>query len=181
MLSQYYVSPTLLNAWLNGYDSFLPMLKREEIETTDAMTKGLDFEKDIIDGKYPELNFLNGCLYQTMHYKKINDYIGVFGYSDFIKYDTIYDAKCTSSYELGKYKKSCQHLVYTYCMDMEKFEYIINNNGNIYFEGYLRNDQKLFNIIRQFVSYLELTDLKKYFELNYNIDRKRKEIEENAY
>ena len=174
MLSKYYVTPTLLNAWLNGYDSFLPMLRREKIEETPAMAKGIQFEND-------ELKFLDGALYQTMHYKAIDEYIGVFGYSDFIQYDTIYDAKCTSNYELGKYKNSCQHLVYTYCTGIENFTYIINNNENIYFEGYRKDDIKLFSILRQFISYLSLTGLKNDFERNYNIERKEKEIYENQF
>ncbi len=174
LTSKYYVTPTLLNAWLNGYESFFDLLYRRETEITESMQKGLDYEKSIVNGEIPELNdLLDGALYQTFLYKPINDYIGVLGYSDFIKFDTIYDAKYVSSYDgLGKYKNSCQHLIYPYCANIDNFVYIIGYGKDIYYEGYMRDDKKLFGIIKQFLLYLKITGLKKVFEKNYGIERK---------
>lgn len=170
--SKFYVNPTLLNAFTNGYDSLIPSIKREPIEETQSMIDGRNFELSVVNGEVEELRpLLNGALYQTFLYRPIDEYIGILGFSDFIKYDTIYDTKFKKSYELGAFKKSTQHLCYPFCADIQKFEYIIGVGNNIYFEGYLRDDNKLFMIVREFLSYLDVIGLRKTFEENYKTDR----------
>lgn len=178
LISKYYVNPSLLNAFTNGYDSLISSIKREPIEETQAMRDGIEFENRVVKGEIEELRpILDGALYQTFLYRPIDEYIGILGFSDFIKYDTIYDTKYKSSWELGYYKNSTQHLAYTYCMDMDKFEYIIGVSDNIYFEGYTRDDEKLFSIVKQFLNYLDYIGLRETFEKNYSTNRYSKEIE----
>lgn len=180
--SKFYVNPSLLNAFTNGYDSLIPSIKREPIEETQAMKDGKAFEERVVKGEIEELRpVLQGALYQTFLYRPINEYIGVLGFSDFIKYDTIYDTKYKKTYELGAFKKSTQHLAYTYCADMQKFEYIIGVGQNIYYEGYLRDDKKLFAIVSEFLSYLDFVGLRKTFEENYSTDRYIEQIENCLY
>lgn len=177
-LSKFYVNPTLLNAFTNGYDSLIPSIKREEREVTEAMIKGNEFEQSVANGEVEELRgLIDGALYQTFLYRPIDDYIGVLGFSDFIKYDTIYDTKYKQSYSLGDYKKSTQNLCYCYCADMDKFEYIIGVSDSIYYEGYTRDDNKLFTIVRQFLNFLDTVGLRKTFEENYSTDRYKEQIE----
>ncbi len=176
--SKFYVTPTLLNAFTNGYDSLIPSIKREEREVTEAMELGNQFEQRVVNGEVEELKpLLDGALYQTFLYRPIDEYIGILGFSDFIKYDTIYDTKFKKSYELGDYKKSTQNLCYCYCADVEKFEYIIGVSDNIYYEGYTRDDKKLFSIVKQFLSYLDLMGLRETFEKNYSTDRYKEQID----
>lgn len=173
----YYLTASLLNAWLGGYDSFYDMLYRRETAPNKAMQAGLDFENRAINGEIAELKpYVDGALYQAFVCKECNGYM-LLGFCDLINRDTIYDLKFVSNYEIGKYNNSVQHLIYLYCTDMEKFEYIIGCGKDLYFEKQPRNDEKLKATINQFVSWLERMNLVEVYRQNYSVERYKEQID----
>lgn len=177
---KYYLTASLLNAWLGGYDSFYDMLYRRESEPNEKMLKGIEFEEKAIKGEIEELKpYVEGALYQPFVCKECEGYM-LLGFCDLINKDTIYDLKFVSSYDIGKYNDSVQHLIYLYCTDMEKFEYIVGcgeKELNLYFEKQPRNDEKLRATIRRFISWLSNMNLLEVYQQNYSVDRYKEQIE----
>lgn len=170
-MCKYYLTPTLLNAFTNKYESLIPMLKRETIEQTQSMKDGIEFEQKVINGEIPELKkIVEKSHYQSCLFKEFEG-VMLFGYSDLITENKIYDIKFKKHYEVGYYNKSTQHLVYTYCADINDFTYIIGVGNNIFYEDYKRNDNKLRIIIKDFFRWLEYTNMQKHFKENYKIER----------
>lgn len=177
-LPKYYLSPTLLNAWLGGYDSFYDLLYRRKKELKQCLLDGIEFERKAVEGEIEELQELvKGALYQQFLCRECEGYM-LLGYADLIKRDTIYDLKYVKSYDVGKYNGSSQHLIYLFCADMDKFTYIVGQGKDIYYEAQPRNDEKLRSIVRQFDNWLQQTGLIEVYQGNYSIERKRKEIED---
>lgn len=103
--------------------------------------------------------------------------VELYGYSDYIREDKVYDLKTTSKYEFGKYGKKWQRYVYPYtllksgeCTDITSFEYtccvfsggtsktpIIS--GKVFPEVYTvcpeRDEQVLRNHVERFIEFLE--------------------------
>lgn len=170
-MCKYYLTATLLNAFTNGYDSLISMLKREPIEQTEAMQKGIEFEEKVMRGEVAELKELaEKSHYQVCLHKKLDD-VMLFGYSDLLTSDRIYDLKYKKSYEIGCFYKSTQHLIYTYCADIDNFTYIIGVGDNIFYEDYTRDDKRLKKIVKDFFRWLEATDMEKYYYKNYSMKR----------
>lgn len=175
--AKYYLTASLLNAWLGGYDSFYDMLYRRETEPNEKMLAGIDFEKRAIEGEIEELKpYVDGAIYQAFVCKECEGYM-LLGFCDLVNRDTIYDLKFVSNYEIGKYNNSVQHLIYLYCTDMEKFEYIVGCRDDIYFEKQPRNDEKLKSVIRQFISWLKRNNLMEVYQQNYSVDRYKEQID----
>lgn len=162
---------------------FLKTLSREKFEPNEAMQKGLKFEKDIelacVD-KYPYLkdledddlcaydaqvnnicNIVKGGLWQQSVKKELkigNQEFLLYGRTDVIKRDTIYDIKFTSNYELGKFLDSSQHLIYLYCSGLPNFSYLISDGKDWWREDYHNHEQvedQIKSKIADFMSYLE--------------------------
>ena len=94
---KYYLTASLLNAWLGGYDSFYDMLYRRESEPNEKMLKGIEFEEKAIKGEIEELKpYVEGALYQPFVCKECEGYM-LLGFCDLINKDTIYDLKNNSN------------------------------------------------------------------------------------
>lgn len=81
----------------------------------------------------------------------------LYGRCDVIKADTIYDIKFTSNYDVGKFNDSIQHLIYMYCLDLDKFAYLVSDGKSFWREDYFANDleNKIKSKISEFIQYLE--------------------------
>lgn len=103
--------------------------------------------------------------------------VELYGYSDYIREDKVYDLKTTSKYEFGKYGKKWQRYVYPYtllksgeCTDITSFEYtccLLSGgtsktpiiSGKVFPEVYTvcpeRDEQVLRNHVERFIEFLE--------------------------
>lgn len=167
---------------------FLNTLDKVRTETTLAQQKGIDFENDIMllcdnsiqgtinlidnlsklskEEAYLEVinslsEIVKGGLWQQSVKKQLkigNSEFLLYGRTDVIKRDTIYDIKFTSNYELGKFLDSSQHLIYLYCSGLPKFSYLISDGKDWWREDY-HNHAKIENEIKgkisAFLDYLE--------------------------
>ena len=175
--AKYYLTASLLNSWLGQYDSFYDMLYRRETEPNEKMQAGIDFEERAIKGEIEELKpYVDGALYQAFVCKECEGYM-LLGFCDLVNQDTIYDLKYVSQYEIGKYNNSVQHLIYLYCTDMDKFEYIIGCKDELYFEKQPRDDNRLKSVVKQFISWLKRNNLMEVYEQNYSVERYREQID----
>lgn len=153
-------------AELQAYQDFLNCLKKVKTPTTEAQQKGLLFEHTVeqltngierVEGDFlsddeyeaakTAANILgNGGIWQQKLSKETDNYL-FYGYSDYIRQNTIYDLKRTSSYDEGKYLKSIQHLLYLECAEgLEHFKYVIaagKVTPNIYVEDYHKEKNNL--------------------------------------
>lgn len=166
-------------------EKFLNTLDKVRTETTPSQQKGLDFEAAICRvsehlAKWkcepdcvPALEFCNYqivkelaeqvCygLWQQSVKKEIkvgNQEFLLYGRTDVIKRDTIYDIKFTGNYEVGKFLDSSQHWVYLYCSGLKNFAYLISDGKDWWREDYHDNGYSeaiLKHKISEFLSYLE--------------------------
>jgi len=181
---QYYIQ----DEWKSSEDSradFLRTLSREKFEPNEAMQRGIDFENAICRvsehlAKWkcepdciPALEFCNYqiikelaeevCygLWQKSVKKEItvgNQEFLLYGRTDVIKRDTIYDIKFTSNYEAGKFVNSSQHRIYLYCSDLPKFQYLVSDGKEYWIEDYHNHagiEDELKGMISDFIGYLE--------------------------
>ena len=109
-------------------------------------------------------DIIKGGLWQQSVKKEImvgNQEFLLYGRTDAIKRDTIYDIKFTtnkSNYDTGKYIKSAQHRIYLYCTDMPKFQYLISDGKEFWVEDYHNHagiEGELKGMISDFMGYLE--------------------------
>ena len=159
---------------------FLRTLSRERFEPNEAMQKGIDFENDIKkateykyeywqDNKTVEYDRVIDCLanivqdgiWQQTCKKDLtigNQEFLLYGKCDVVKRDTIYDIKFTSNYEVGKFLDSAQHLIYLYCLDLPKFQYLVGDGVEYWVEDYHNHagiENEIKSKISDFLSYLE--------------------------
>ena len=157
---------------------FLRTLSRERFEPNEAMQRGIDFENEIktIADKFIELEIedyeeksnlfkiayiVKGGLWQQTCKKDLtigNQEFLLYGKCDVVKRDTIYDIKFTSNYELGKFLDSAQHLIYLYCLDLPKFQYLVSDGEEYWVEDYHNHagiEDEIKSKISDFLSYLE--------------------------
>ena len=167
--------------WKSPADSradFLRTLSREKFEPNEAMAKGIDFEDKIL--RMATLNLLpaefddeqdriveeiakivKGGIWQESVKKELkigNQEFLLYGRTDVIKRDTIYDIKFTSNYEVGKFLDSAQHLIYLYCLDLPKFQYLVSDGEEYWVEDYYNHvgiEDEIKSKINDFLSYLE--------------------------
>ena len=187
-MSRFLITPSLLNnffyyindEWKSPEDSradFLRTLSREKFEPNEAMQKGIDFEahiKQICDENLfncPEIEaplceleiaeIVNGGLWQESVKKELkigNTEFLLYGRTDVIKRDTIYDIKFTSNYEAGKFVSSSQHRIYLYCSGLPKFQYLVSDGKEYWIEDYHNHEgieDELKGMISDFMGYLE--------------------------
>ena len=106
-------------------------------------------------------NIVNSGLWQQTCKKELkigNQEFLLYGRTDVIKRDTIYDIKFTSNYELGKFYNSSQHLIYLYCLGLPKFQYLISDGKEYWTEDYHNHEgieDELKGMISDFMEYLE--------------------------
>lgn len=167
---------------------FLKTLSREKFEPNESMKKGICFEDHIslacVD-KYPYLSWVGdegeddekrstydgiihevssivkGGLWQQSVKKELkigNQEFLLYGRTDVIKRDTIYDIKFNSNYELGKFLDSSQHLIYLYCSGLPNFSYLISDGKDWWREDYHNHagvEDEIKSKVSDFLSYLE--------------------------
>jgi hypothetical protein len=183
-MSKYLITPSLLNSyayyiqdeWKSPTESradFLKTLSREKFDPNEAMQKGIDFENEVfgycsLDKELPIVNpmteigdIVKGGLWQQSVKKEIkvgNQEFLLYGRTDVIKRDTVYDIKFTSNYELGKFLDSSQHLIYLFCSDLPNFSYLISDGKDWWREDYVNDgnvENRIKSMISDFMGYLE--------------------------
>jgi len=176
---QYYIQDEFKSPADSRAD-FLRTLSRERFEPNEAMQKGIDFENDVKlateykyqywqDNKTVEYDSVIDCLanivqdgiWQQTCKKDLtigNQEFLLYGKCDVVKRNTIYDIKFTSNYELGKFLDSAQHLIYLYCLDLPKFQYLVSDGEEYWVEDYHNHagiEDEIKSKISDFLSYLE--------------------------
>lgn len=170
----YRITHSLLSSWIyylehGNKDEFISVLKREVIPDNEHFQRGRKFEQDCVDGKVKGISeIIEGGCYQVRATKKINingyDLLLV-GVLDVLKAGIIYDIKSTMKYDAGKFYESTQHPMYFELVpEAEEFVYLIESNGNIFYEAYNRDETRDIKIdIKCFLDYLgnnpELLDI----------------------
>lgn len=186
-MNKYLITPSLLGsfAWYLSDESedarqkFLNTLAKVRTETTPAQQRGIDFENNIkqicdenlfdcqeVIDSIPEheleiADIVKGGLWQQSVKKEItvgNQEFLLYGRTDVIKRDTIYDIKFTSNYELGKFLDSSQHLIYLYCSGLPNFSYLISDGKDWWREDYHNHagvEDEIKSKVSDFLSYLE--------------------------
>lgn len=201
-----YLTKTLLDSWqyfINSSDSneeqakesFFNCLNKIKTEPNPDMLRGLEFEKEIYDyleGKEPLENtpdrveiaeilkdalIQEPVMYKYGVYDKMEVYL--YGNTDAIKFNTIYDIKRVRSYNPPKYLKSTQHLLYLCASDCEQFTYLISDGEDCYKETYCKSNRtswELSNIILDFFNWLKTTGNFETYIKNYDAEEKIKEM-----
>lgn len=101
-------------------------------------------------------DMVKGGMWQETVCKTIGNYV-FYGKADIIRGNTIFDIKRVSKYDLGKYLKSIQHLIYMECSGIDNFRYVISDGSNVYAEDYHRDADTRQNLLartEQMVSFI---------------------------
>ena len=160
----YLITPSLYSevAWYQFLEGktkkdMLDTLNKVEIEPNEAMIKGRQFEDDIYDctqgkptpdGEYGRcVAEIADTVYGGNWQETVSSWITVngidfllYGRTDVIKRDWIYDIKFGKNYDIGKYQYSIQHDLYMYCTGLQKFAYLISNGKEVWREDYFWYD-----------------------------------------
>lgn len=160
-----------------AYEDWLNCLNKVQTPTTEAQQRGIDFENAVhalSSGEPEKTEFaddkeeaeyatareiaakVKGGMWQEVLKKETKDYL-LYGRADVILRNHIYDIKRVSQYEVGKYQKSIQHLLYLECAGLDNFEYLVSDGRNVYAEYYQRepdNLQKLLGKIDGMVDFI---------------------------
>lgn len=159
---------------------FLQTLRREKTPTAETMQKGIDFEDAInfysqdhhhlseetcktacSDVIFDLANIIKGGIWQQSVKKELkigNSEFLLYGRTDVIKRDTVFDIKFTGKYELGKFQDSSQHLIYLYCSDLPKFSYLVSDGKDCWREDYFNHagiEDEIKSRVSEFLDYLE--------------------------
>ena len=152
--------------WENADWVNLLQMKCQKLKSLEIFTHG-DAVKFVQDNpsyiKSIELigNIVKGSIWQQSIKKELtigNQEFLLYGRTDAIKRDTIYDIKFTSNYELGKFIDSSQHRIYLYCLGLPKFQYLISDGKEYWTEDYHNHEgieDELKGMISDFMGYLE--------------------------
>lgn len=164
---------------------FLQTLRREPIETSEAMQKGIDFENLVValchgqqgfeehDWYAPAIeiaDIVRGSQFQYVAKKEVTiagvDFL-LYGKLDSLKAGIINDIKFSGSYNVGKYFDSPQHPMYMECVpEATEFNYLVSNGRRVWRETYRREECKpISDVIEEFIGYLRVSGL---FEIYTN-------------
>lgn len=201
-MKKMYLTKTLLDSWnyyMNCFDSteeeakesFYSCLNKEKRELTPDIQRGLLFEDEIykfLEGKENLENradkieiaeTLKDSLIQEPVMSKFMIFDGlevyIYGITDAIKYDVIYDIKSVRSYTPPKYNKSSQHLLYLSASNCTTFTYLISDGESCYKETYHKSDRTFFELrkkILDFFNWLKMTDNFETYLKNYDATEK---------
>lgn len=159
---------------VDPWDDFLRVLHREPGKQSDAMTKGLDFELDVMrccDGKEPKYpgaaviaNKVRGGVFQLSQNTTLTVsgmQIVLHGRLDVLKAGIIYDIKYSGKYERGKFLESTQHPVYFQLVpEARQFTYLISDMNSVWEETYTREETpQIIPTIKDFLDWLEMVGL----------------------
>lgn len=161
-----YITPSLHSSvyWFLRIDNkstqeLMETLAKVPTPPNEAMQAGIKFEDDVFayceggdlieDDSYSSCvkevgDIVRGGIWQESLFAPVSigldDYM-LFGKSDVIKENWIYDIKFSKSYDVGKYNDSIQHLVYMYASGIENFAYLVSNGRDVWREDYHWNNQ----------------------------------------
>ena len=187
-----YITPSLFSSWAYWYNTdfsvytgpdeakdaarkdYLNSLARVQIDPTEAMLRGREFEqlvRDILDGAdnvsaSPLLNagdigractvagaITPDCLWQAACKTECAGVV-LYGIADAVNRGVVYDIKRKSSYDCPAYYESIQHLVYMRGLNLNEMRYLISTSGDFFTEDYQRDDALLESRVRGFLSHL---------------------------
>jgi len=147
--------------WVNLFLMKCQKLKSLKISTQEDAIKFIKDNPDYIKC----IESIGGIVKESMWQQSIkkelkigNQEFLLYGRTDVIKRDTIYDIKFTSNYELGKFLDSSQHLIYLYCSGLPNFSYLISDGKDWWREDYYNHagvEDEIKSKISQFLDYLE--------------------------
>lgn len=142
-----------------------------ELDNRDEYERHIIYPKPVVKHDEPEYlidyvirdvgNIVKGGLWQQTVKKNLqvgNHNFLLYGRTDVIKRDTVFDIKFTSNYELGKFQDSSQHLIYLYCSDLPKFSYLISDGKDWWREDYFNHagvEGEIKSKVSEFLDYLE--------------------------
>jgi len=175
--------------------NLIDKLNRVPFQSTEAMDKGNAFElavatnqSEVVFGenKYDfdkalvnNLNsMVSGGAYQKgLKYTITFDdcTVNFYGYSDFIKRDTIVDLKTTGQYTFPKFDKSFQHKVYLLGANqmgykMNKFQYLVTDFKDYFYELYPFDEEKYHQELKMMaVDLIAFIQSRRYFITNENL------------
>lgn len=184
-MARYLITPTLHDSWrfYHLLDSktkqdFLNTLNKVKVEPTEAILEGRRFEDNVLaactdqdlvariakeDAKYAACveevaAIVRGGLWQERVMMTI-DVSGtqflLYGKTDVMKKDWIYDVKYSQSYELGKYTESIQHALYMACSGIDKFAYLISDGAAVWREDYFFSPEMAQRLRGELVTMIE--------------------------
>ena len=186
---RFLLTQSLLAAWEWQYKAedaeaahkaFLRVLRRKHTPESTAIRNGIQFENMVsayCDGIPPPAGHkwekgireigeqVKGGVLQAALYKDVcidGLRLLLYGRLDVLKAGTIYDIKCSRTYEPGKYLDSPQHPMYLeLCPEADRFTYLVwTKNKDVCRETYTRRETPpIESVIRPFISYLENTGL----------------------
>ena len=159
------------------YSKIEPRFVKSVIDSEAMSTKEISnwiIMREYIDCVENVAKIVNRGLWQESVKKDLqigNQEFLLYGKTDVIKRDTVYDIKYTSNYELGKFLNSAQHLIYLYCAGLPKFKYLISDGKDFWQEDYFNNgniENEIKIKINDFLSYLENdSEAKNLFETKW--------------
>jgi len=176
------ITPSLLNSWSyifkgtdteKAYSDFLGYLKKLPSEQNEFMLRGIEFEKECVEGRVPSISpIIKGGAYQVSASKEIDVdgfMILMYGKMDVIKAGTIYDIKRVNQFALQKYFDSYQHHFYFDIVpEAKRFVYLINDGNRTYQEEYTRDEMiNLKIVISDFISWLRERGLLEFYIQNW--------------
>lgn len=186
MRQTYLMTHSLLSSWLyamkdnpysdaeDPWEDFLRTLRREPGKQSDAMTKGLDFELDVMrcvnceEPKYPGAaviaDIVRDGVFQLSQNVKVqigSKQIILHGRLDCLKAGVIYDIKYSGNYERGKFFNSTQHPMYFELIpEAHEFSYLVSDFNNVWTETYRRDETpSIIPTICDFFTWLETVGL----------------------
>lgn len=160
----------LIAAMNKAKQEFIDLLNRIPIPDNEYMQRGREFEDLVCKGADEEFSPIveNGA-FQVLGTKKViisGEPILLYGVLDVLKAGRVMDIKRVKTYRCPKYKKSHQHAMYLELFPTTlDFTYLVRaDNGKSYYENYIRdNIENIYDVIRDFISYLKANDLFEIF------------------
>jgi len=136
---------------------FLDTLNKVKFEPTPAMQAGIDFENEVEKYTLGDSETKSECVIEfgelligsiwqekVRRELKIGEFdLLLYGRTDAIKRNTVYDVKFTKNYTVGKFESSIQHWLYLYCSRLKEFEYLVSNGKANYVEFYTWSENSL--------------------------------------
>lgn len=147
--------------WINLLQMKCQKLKSLGISTHGDAVKFFQDNPDYIKSIESIGEIVKGSIWQQSVKKDLkvgNQEFLLYGRTDVIKRDTVYDIKYTGNYELGKFLGSSQHLIYLYCSGLPNFSYLISDGKDWWREDYCNHDgveDDIKSKISEFMNYLE--------------------------
>lgn len=145
---------------------FINMLNRIPTPENEYMKRGKEFEDLVCSGQDKEFSpIVEYGAFQVLGTKKVViDGVNVllYGVLDVLKAGRIMDIKRVVKYSYPKYKTSHQHAIYLELFpETEDFTYLVRDDyGRSHYENYTReNIEDIYQVIREFISYLKANDL----------------------